>query len=244
MSFFLSIVIPFYNEENCISKSLERIVEYFSNKSYNYELILVDDGSIDSSLNKVRRFKENLGDEIRNCKFSILVNKENKGKGYSIRRGILTSVGKYVLFTDADLAVPIEEFEKLLNYIENDDFNIAIGSKYMYGFEIVSKKNILRRITGKIFNFLVRTIVRLDFKDTQCGFKIFDRKSVNFLFPYLKIDDFSFDIEILYLANKKGLRIREVPIRYSFSDASKVNIIKSSISMFFNLMKLKKIHKS
>ncbi|GAI41513.1 unnamed protein product, partial [marine sediment metagenome] len=213
MEYFLSIVVPVYNEENRIKKTLEKIVDYFSNKKIKYEIILVNDGSTDNTGEIINEFKDKLDNNESNCTISIIDNKRNTGKGFSVRSGVLTSKGKYILFSDADLSTPIEEVEHLLFYLK-DSFNIAIGSRSLKESKIIIRQNKVRESMGKFFNFLVRKITSLKYIDTQCGFKIFDRKAIDSIFPYLKIDDFSFDVEILYLAEKFGLKVKEVPIHW------------------------------
>lgn len=178
---------------------------------------------------------------LKNGKIYILDNKVNKGKGFSVRRGVIVSKGQYVLFSDADLSTPMEEFEKLLTHLKNG-YNIAIGSRGLKDSKIIVRQNKLREYMGKIFNILVRIITNLKYKDTQCGFKCFDRKSVNSIFPYLKINGFSFDIEILYLAKKFGLKVSEIPIRWINKNNSKVSTIRAPIKMFIDLVRIIKIH--
>jgi len=241
MEYFLSIVIPVYNEENRIKKTLGKIVDYFSQKEIKYEIILVNDGSTDNTGEIINEFKDKLDNNESNCTISIIDNKRNTGKGFSVRSGMLTSKGKYILFSDADLSTPIEEVEHLLFYLK-DGFNIAIGSRSLKESKIIIRQNKVRESMGKFFNFLVRKITSLKYIDTQCGFKIFDRKAIDSIFPYLKIDDFSFDVEILYLAEKFGLKVKEVPIHWLNSRDSKVSMIKDPIFMIINLIRIKKIH--
>jgi dolichyl-phosphate beta-glucosyltransferase len=241
--FFLSIVIPIYNEQNRIQGTLKKISDYYSKKDYYYELILVNDGSNDSTSEILRKYKEKLDGHSKNYTLRILNNKKNIGKGFSVRKGVLASKGKYVLFTDADLSTPIEEAEKLLFYLQNS-YNISIGSRGLSDSKIIIRQNIIRQSMGKFFNFLVRKIMKLKYIDTQCGFKCFDRNTVDSIFPFLKVNDFSFDIEILFLAEKLQLKVKEVPICWLNSNDSKVRMIRSSFDMLLSLLKLKKIHKN
>ncbi len=243
MNYFLSIIIPVYNEEFRIKNTLENITNYFSDKNFKYELILVNDGSSDNTVDVIKTFKNKINNNSKNFELLILNNDKNKGKGFSVRKGVLNSKGKFVLFSDADLSTPIEEFEKLYHYLQNG-FNIAIGSRALKDSNIIIRQNKVRESMGKLFNLLIRKITNLNYFDTQCGFKCFDRKTVNSIFPYLKINDFSFDIEILYLAEKQGLKIEEVPIRWINSIESKVRIIKDPIIMFQSLGRIKKIHQN
>lgn len=241
MELFLSIIIPMYDEEPRIIPTLKKIINYFSDKKFNYELILINDGSKDNTCVTVSDFKNKMNDNKKNFNIIILNNKKNRGKGFSVRKGILNAKGKYALFTDADLSTPIEEFEKLLFPLQNG-YNIAIGSRGSKESTIIVRQNIFRESMGKFFNALMKKITNLNYSDTQCGFKCFDRQSIDSIFPKLVIDDLSFDVEILYLAEKLGFKIKEVPIIWINSTESKVRIIKDPIIMFRSLMKIKKIH--
>lgn len=241
MELFLSIIIPMYNEEPRIIPTLKKIINYFSDKKFNYELILINDGSKDNTYGTVSDFKNKTNNIKKNFNIIILNNKKNRGKGFSVRKGILNAKGKHALFTDADLSTPIEEFEKLLYPLQNG-YSIAIGSRGLKDSNIIVRQNKARESMGKFFNVLMKKITNLNYSDTQCGFKCFDRQAVNSIFPKLVIDDLSFDVEILYLAEKLGLKIKEVPVSWINSTESKVRIIKDPIIMFKSLMKIKKIH--
>lgn len=240
----LSIVIPCYNEQNRIGSTLEKIIAYFSNTSTPFEffeLIIVDDGSKDNTIGIVRETIRKLKGNFINFELKILVNEKNSGKGYSVRKGVLASHANLVLFSDADLSTPIEEIEKLYPYI-NEGYDIVIGSRGLKQSQILKRQIKIREFAGKTFNFFVRKLTGLEFMDTQCGFKLFNKKSVELIFPLLKINDFSFDVEILFLAKKKKLNIKEIPVKWINSEESKVNVIKDSLKMFKNIIKIKKIH--
>lgn len=241
MEIFLSIIIPVYNEQNRISNTIKKTIDYFSKKNFNFEIIIVNDGSTDNTISVVKRNIKELKNNLKNDKISILNNKINKGKGFSVRRGAIASKGQFVLFTDADLSTPIEEFEKLSSCLKNG-YNIAIGSRGLKDSKIIIRQNKIRESMGKFFNILVRIITNLNYKDTQCGFKCFDRKSINLISPHLKINGFSFDVEILYLAKKLGLKVSEIPIKWINNSNSKVSTIRSPINMFIDLLKIKNIH--
>lgn len=242
MNSFLSIVIPAYNEQKCIINTLDKISDFFRNKGHFVEIICVNDGSNDSTLNVIEEYKEANLKNLNNINLKTINNKNNFGKGYSVRRGVLASNGGYILFTDADLSTPIKEFDKLFNFIKGG-YNIAIGSRDLPGSNIIQRQAIIREYMGKCFNLLVRKIMNFKYRDTQCGFKLFDRKSVNMIFPELKINDFSFDVEILYLAEKLGLKVKEVPVTWNNSKDSKVRIIKDSLRMLLSLIEIKRMHK-
>ncbi len=245
MSLDLSIVLPCYNEQNRIAPTLEKIVKYFARQNTYFilnELIIVDDGSNDNTISKANATIEKLKNKSLNFEYKILVNEKNCGKGYSVRRGILSSNSSFVLFSDADLSTPIEELENFYPYISKG-YNIIIGSRGLKQSKILKRQIIIRELAGKIFNLFVKIFTGMEFMDTQCGFKLFDRKTIDAIFPLLKINDFSFDVEILYLAKKNGFKIKELLVKWVNSEESKVNIIKDSLKMLKSITKIKNIHK-
>jgi dolichyl-phosphate beta-glucosyltransferase len=224
----ISVVIPAYNEEKRIKTTLEKILRYLDKNKFDYELIVVDDCSADNTINAVKSFK--------NSKIRILKNNENMGKGYSVKRGVLASSKENILFSDADLSTPIEELDKFLEYTNNND--IIIASRNLKESNIALKQPFFRSSLGKIFPFFVNLFVLKGIKDTQCGFKLF-KSSAKKIFEKQKLNRFAFDVEILYLAEKSGLRIKELPVRWINSEGSKVNPLKDPISMFYDLIKIK-----
>jgi dolichyl-phosphate beta-glucosyltransferase len=229
----ISIVVAAYNEEKRIRKSLLRVKEYLTGQDMDYEIIVVDDGSTDRT-SKV--LKESNSD-IPHLK--IISYKENKGKGYALRKGVLASKGEIVLLTDADLSTPIEELSRLLPLIYDNECDIAIGSRALALSEIIKKQPWWRQSMGKLFNKIVKILVLDDFSDTQCGFKIFSGDVARDLFREARIDRFAYDVEILALAKKKGYRISEAPIKWINSPESKVNPIRDSFQMFFDLLRIR-----
>ena len=237
---YLSVIIPVYNEESRIICSLYKLLEFISNNNFISEIIVVDDGSKDNTCKIASDFFSSyeLNDKYH---FNLIENKINKGKGFSIRKGLERATGKFILFTDADFSTPIEESQKLLGFL-NVGYDIAIGSRALKDSKLIRRQNIFRMYMGKFFNLLVKRITGLNFIDTQCGFKMFTSKAKNLLLPYLKIDDFSFDVEILYIAKKLSLKVKEAPVSWINYPDSKVRIIKDSIKMFFSLIKIKNLH--
>lgn len=229
---FLSIVIPAYNEEKRLLPTLSKICAYLSDQGFPYEIIVVDDGSTDNTLQMVRNFASSDNHIV------ILANGQNKGKGYSVRKGMLHAKGEYVFFTDADLSTPIEEIEKCLPYLTNG-YDVVIGSRSMPGSDITIHQPWYREKMGKIFNFMVNVVLLKGIIDTQCGFKGFKKKAVNTIFNRCSIDGFSFDVEALYLSRKFNFKIREIPIRWENSTLSKVNPIRHSLQMFKDLFRIK-----
>jgi len=232
-SIFLSIVIPTYNEEKRIGLTLQKIQEYLEKQDYNYEIIVVDDGSKDNTWELLKETAQ------QNEEIYIMRNGENKGKGYSVKKGVLQSHGEYILFSDADLSTPIEEAEKLLSSLLARECDIAIGSRGLSDSDIQIPQPWYRRTMGRIFNLLVQIIVMRGIKDTQCGFKCFRRRVVYEIFPKQRINGFSFDVEILYIARKYHYRIKEIPVRWFNSPFSHVHPIRSSLEMFLDLIKIK-----
>jgi dolichyl-phosphate beta-glucosyltransferase len=230
---FLSIVIPAYNEEERIAKSLNEISGYLQKKEYTYEIIVVDDGSLDSTGDLVSSISRNNGN-IR-----VLRNDVNRGKGYSVKRGVLASTGEYVLFLDADLPVPIEEVESLLEWLRSG-YEIAIGSKRLRDSKSLIEQPLYRRLMGRIFNILLQLFIIRGIKDTQCGFKCFRREAADMIFPKQLIEGFCFDVELLYLAKKWGISIKETPVKWTNRDTeTTVRILRDSIRMFLDLFKIR-----
>lgn len=218
----ISIIIPAYNEERRIEQTLKAIKQYMK-KYKEYEIILVDDGSSDTTCELAAKHN------VR-----VLKNKQNRGKGYSVKKGMLAAKYANALFTDADLSTPITELDKLLRA----NGEVIIGSRNCEGAERVKDQTTLRQITGRAYNILVRLILGLKIKDTQCGFKLFKNGSAKKIFKKQTIEGFSFDIEILHIANKSGYKISEVPVKWYDDRRSKVKL-RDSIRMFLDLIKVK-----
>ncbi len=229
---FLSVIIPAYNEEKRLLPTLSKIYAYLSTKDFPYEIIVVDDGSTDNTLPMIKNFASS------NKHIVILINEQNSGKGFSVRKGMLSARGEYAFFTDADLSTPIEEIEKCLPYLING-YDVVIGSRSMPGSDILVHQPWYREKMGKIFNFMVNMVLLKGIIDTQCGFKGFKREAVKTVFSRCKIDGFSFDVEALYLSRKYNFKIKEIPIRWENSTLSKVSPIKHSLQMFKDLIGIK-----
>lgn len=229
---FLSIIIPAYNEEKRLLPTLVKICVYLSNQGFPYEIIVVDDGSTDNTLQMVRNFA------CLDKHVIVLANEQNSGKGYSVKKGMLSAKGEYIFFTDADLSTPIEEIEKCLPYLANG-YDVVIGSRSMPESDITVHQPWYREKMGKIFNFMVNMALVKGIIDTQCGFKGFKKEVVKTVFNRCCIDGFSFDVEALYLSRKFNFKIKEIPIRWENSALSKVNPIRHSLQMFRDLFKIK-----
>jgi glycosyltransferase involved in cell wall biosynthesis len=223
----LSIIIPAFNEELRLPVALAQISAYIRANSRPTEVIVVDDGSRDRTADIANSFSKEIP------RLRVISNAENRGKGYSVRRGMLEAHGRLVLFTDADLSAPIDEAGKLLAALEQHD--VAIGSRAIDRSLITVHQSVFREYAGMIFNLVVRTILRLPFVDTQCGFKAFRRESCRIIFQQQRIERFGFDPELLYLARHHGLHTVEIPVRWAHSPATKVSMLRDSTQMFLDV---------
>lgn len=233
MSIYLSVIIPAYNEEKRLPTTLLAVDKYLSEQTYPYEILVVNDGSKDSTVKIVKNFQR----MIKNLIF--LEYGKNRGKGYAVRFGMLKARGKYRLFTDADNSTSVNQVEKLLPYLKpRGDYDIAIGSRAVKGHKILIHQPLHREIIGKTGNKLVQVIAVPGIKDTQCGFKCFTKESAENIFPKQTIEKWGFDFEVLAIAKKLGLGIKEVPIVWIDSSESKLSK-KAMFSMFYELMKVR-----
>jgi dolichyl-phosphate beta-glucosyltransferase len=230
---YLSIVMPAYNEEKRVAGSLEKVGEWMRIKPFAVELILVDDGSSDGTPALLAEFQQ------KTRGVSVLRNEPNRGKGFSVRRGVLEARGEFVLFTDADLSAPIEEADKLLAAIETSGADAAIGSRALERELIGVHQPWTREMSGRCFNLLVRAITGLKLRDTQCGFKLFRRETTRRAFELQQVEGFGFDPEILFLIARHGGKIKEVAVRWNDNPATKVHFLRDSTRMFLDLVVLR-----
>jgi len=226
----LSIVIPAYNEEQRLPKTLDSIFSYVKSRPYLVEIIVVDDGSSDQTAEVVITCRQKYP-ELR-----LLSNTQNRGKGFSVRHGMLEARGEIALFSDADLSTPIEEADKLLAAMRENGYDAAIGSRAVDRSLIEVHQSLIREQAGILFNRLVRWIMGIEFSDTQCGFKAFRRERTRIIFKQQRIERFGFDPEILFLAKRNGLRVAEIPVRWSHDVETKVNVASDGIRMFLDLL--------
>jgi dolichyl-phosphate beta-glucosyltransferase len=225
----VSIVIPAFNEAIRLPASLDRIEKFLSSHRLPAEVIVVDDGSRDGTADVVRQHA------TRWPLLRLVVAGANAGKGAAVRLGMAAATGRYRVFSDADLSVPIEDLEKLLGPLR-DGAGVAIASRALKDSEIQLHQPWYRETMGKIFNRLVRVFVLGGVHDTQCGFKAFTAEAAERVFPPLQTDGFGFDVEVLYRANRAGYRIVEVPTRWINSPQSRVHPIRHSMAMFIELL--------
>ncbi len=232
----LSVVIPAFDEEGRIGATLRRIRAYLEPRPETFEIIVVGDGCRDRTC-QVAAACLRPGERDR-----ILERRENRGKGRAVAEGVAAARGRLILFSDADLSTPIEEIEKLRPLIERGA-DVAIGSRALPDSDIQVRQRRPRESMGKVFNVLVRLLVLPGIRDTQCGFKLFRREAALDIFPLLRIDGFSFDVEALYLARRRGWRIAQAPVVWRNSPRSKVRIVRSSAAMLRDLLRIRGLHR-
>jgi glycosyltransferase involved in cell wall biosynthesis len=220
----LSIVIPAYNESARIELTLERVMSCVERQGWDAEVLVVDDGSKDATPQIVQRWME------RYARLHLIQNQGNRGKGFSVRNGLLQAAGDVVMFTDADLSAPMEEAELLLAAID-DGADVAIGSRWMDRTRQTIHQPLYRRFFGRCFNWVTRTIMGLPFKDTQCGFKAFKRPAAQVIFRLQRIERWGFDPEILFIARKLGYDIREVPVTWGHDERSRMSYLRDGMKM-------------
>jgi dolichyl-phosphate beta-glucosyltransferase len=237
---FLSIIIPAYNEQDRLPGTLLATVDYFD-RYYpgNYELLVVDDGSVDDTVQIVRDFA---ADHPKN-RVSMLQYGGNKGKGYAVRYGLLSAKGDWRLFCDADLATPVEEFDVVYNAMRSANAQIGIGSRPLRDSTLLVHQPWYREALGRFFNKIVRLLAVPGIADTQCGFKIFSASAANAVFSRCKLDGFAFDAEALYVARKLRQSIVEVPIRWSHKPGSKVSMVRDGLKMLRDLALIRLMHR-
>ncbi len=229
---YLSVIVPAYNEAGRITNTLREIDKYLSKQNYQYEIIVVSDGSKDATAQVVR----NLIPRIANLK--LIDNKQNHGKGFVVRQGILEAKGDYRLFSDADNSTSIDQVEKMWPEFEKGE-DIVIGSRDVKGAALLVPQSASRVLLGNIFNLIVQITAGLfGIWDTQCGFKCFSKSAAQAVFPRCRIDRFAFDVEVLVLAKKMGYKIKEIPVTWINDPESKVKF-KSMLKMLFEVFQIR-----
>jgi glycosyltransferase involved in cell wall biosynthesis len=227
-----SIVIPAYNEGARLRATLEKVLAYIRRQGWGTEVIVVNDGSRDNTADIVREIAQT------DATLRLVENPGNRGKGYSVRHGILNARGRVVLFSDADLSSPIEEMPKLLQALEAGA-DIAIGSRWLRAELQTQRQSVHRQLFGRIFNVLLRIILGLRFKDTQCGFKAFTRRSAQTILPLQQIERWGFDPEILFLARKFGFKVQEVPVSWGHSGGTRMHPVLDGSRMFLEILRIR-----
>ena len=231
----LSVVIPAFNEVARLERTLRRVIDYCRAHHADFEILVVDDGSTDGTPGLVERVA---ADEER---VRLIALGANRGKGAAVRAGVLAARGREVLFSDADLATPIEELDKLRQRLA-DGCDIAIGSRAAPGADIRVRQHPVRELMGRTFNLMVRLAALGGIRDTQCGFKLFRRAAALDLFGRARLDGFAFDVEVLWLARGR-YQVAEVPVVWSHVDDSKVSPGGDAARMFVDLLRIRWLHR-
>lgn len=234
---FLSIVIPAYNEAKRLPKTLERIRSYLQEATNRWrvdmseiEVIVVDDGSTDGTSELARSFSDRLPN------LQVLRHTPNRGKGYAVKRGMLSANGRFRLFSDADLSTPIDELDKMLPLLLSDEADIAIASRGLPQSQLLVRQPWYREMLGRLFNLVVQALATPGIWDTQCGFKLFRSDVAERLFKLQTLDGFAFDVEVLYLARKFKYRVAEIPVRWLNDPNTKVQTFRHGMQMLRDLI--------
>ena len=232
----LSIVIPAYNEQDRVGITITKILDYIKTENLIAELSVIDDGSTD----KTAEVAENACAEFPEIPTKVIRYTENRGKGFAVKTGLEAAHGDIALFSDADLSTPIEELPKLVVPIENGGYDVTFGSRALDRSLIGEHQPWRREQGGKIFNLLVRLLTGLPFWDTQCGFKAFNMNKFRPLLDVMQIERFGFDVEFLYVADLRGLKLKEIPVRWNHDERTKVNVFRDSQKMFSEVRQIRK----
>lgn len=227
-----SIIIPAYNEGERIGATLDRILTYSDSKGWSAEVLVVNDGSRDNTVDVVRHYAKD------NPCLHLIENPGNRGKGFSVRNGMLRAQGKILLFSDADLSSPIQEADKLFDAIEHGA-DIAIGSRWLNTQLQTRRQPLHRQLFGRAFNFVLRLVLGLRFKDTQCGFKAFTAAAAQAIFPLQNIERWGFDPEILYLAKRFHFKVAEVPVAWSHREGTQIHPLRDGIRMLGEVLRIR-----
>ena len=233
---FLSIVVPAYNEEHRISESLKGICHYLAQKPYTYEVLIVDDGSTDNTVEICRSFAAS-DSSLRVIHYPV-----NQGKGFAVRTGMLEAAGENVLFCDADLATPMEELDRFWDY-RKEGFDIVIASRPLRESHLVKHQPLYREWAGRAFNHAVQAFAVKGIHDTQCGFKLFSREAARSVFSICLLNGFGFDIEVLHIAKKLGLKIKEAPVHWYHRPGSKVHFLRDGVRMLADIFRIRMDHR-
>ncbi|HEY9680703.1 MAG TPA: dolichyl-phosphate beta-glucosyltransferase [Oculatellaceae cyanobacterium] len=228
----ISVVIPAYNEQKRLPSTLQSVHGYLTSKNYDFEIIIVNDGSSDGTVDTVQEFAKH-HEGVRLISYT-----QNQGKGYAVRQGMLAANGDKVLFNDADGSSPIYELEKLSASLQKG-FGVAIGSRAKQDASRTVNALAYRKFMGNFFNFIVQSLLLKGIQDSQCGFKMFTHEATQSIFSVAKENGFAFDVEILHVARMRGYKIDEVPINWTNVDGSKVNLVLDSSKMFMDVVKIK-----
>ena len=227
-----SIIIPAYNESSRLRPTLDELVRFVEERGWEAEILVVNDGSRDDTAEIVRSYGKVHSHVL------LVENPGNRGKGYSVRNGMLHARGDICLFTDADLSSPIGEAQKLFDAIAGGA-DIAIGSRWLRADLQTERQPLYRQLFGRIYNLVLRVILGLKFADTQCGFKAFRREAVRGIFPLQRIERWGFDPEILFLARRLGFSVKEVPVVWAHSEGTRLSPFRDGVRMFGEVLRIR-----
>jgi len=227
-----SIVIPAYNESGRLRATLERVFAFVSERHWDAEILVVNDGSRDDTAQIIEEYS------ARHPIVHLIQNPGNRGKGYSVRNGMLHASGRILLFSDADLSSPIEEADKLFRAIE-EGADVAFGSRWLRAELQTQRQSLHRQLFGRVFNLALRIVLGLPYRDTQCGFKAFTRRAADSIFPLQRIERWGFDPEILFLARKFGMKVEEVPVHWAHSEGTRINPLRDGIRMLVEMLRIR-----
>ncbi|HST08738.1 MAG TPA: dolichyl-phosphate beta-glucosyltransferase, partial [Terriglobales bacterium] len=227
-----SIVIPAYNESARIRATLDRVLAHICDRQWDAEVLVVDDGSRDDTAHIVASYA------AQHPSLHLIENPGNRGKGYSVRSGMLHASGEILLFSDADLSSPIEEADKLFAALAAGA-DVAIGSRWLRTELQTQRQSLHRQLFGRIFNLALRIVLGLPYRDTQCGFKAFTQRAAKAIFPRQHIERWGFDPEILFLTRKFGMKVEEVPVEWAHSEDTRINPMRDGIRMFIEMLRVR-----
>jgi len=227
-----SIIIPAYNESQRITATLDKVLAHIAQEKWDAEVLVVNDGSRDSTADIIRGYAAN------HSIVRLVENPGNRGKGYSVRNGMQNAKGDVLLFSDADLSSPIYEARKLFDAL-NSGADVAIGSRWLASETQTERQPLYRQFFGRLFNLMLRVVLGLPFKDTQCGFKAFTRRAADAIFSKQRIERWGFDPELLFLAKRFGFTTREVPVEWAHDERSKISPIRDGLKIFLEMLQIR-----
>lgn len=232
----VSLIIPAFNEATRLPQSLLKIVEFTGGNAFSYEVLVVVEKSTDGTLELAREIG------AKQANFKIVDNEIQLGKGHAVRSGMLLAKGGIQFYMDADLSVPLEDVLFFLEYFRtHPEADVLLGNRQHKDSLILKKQSLLRRKMGQTFNRIIQSLSLLDVRDTQCGFKAFRKKASHEIFSRQRLDGFAFDVEVLLLAKKLGFNIADLPVHWANSPDSKVNIVRDSLQMFADTIKVRRL---